>query len=424
MAAWLYGIFLVFAVESWLAYVRPAWFVILCRWPLGIRYSVRVPVRARTEDVAYRSSARASVPWRDLPRLAIEGARIEPVLGGDTFLVTSTAWRSADLTRIDFVRRGDEIDLHARALLVPLSTILVPVWVVCLLGGVGEPRPWMIGFAASMMITLPVQLFRARSAAMEHARLAMERIGEAIRAPTSEDDHVPPPWTARARVALGFAAIPLGFLAVQHFDRPAEREGAHAGRGDLPITDPLALQPHVEVSARRGLALRERGLAYEPAVHTGLARLDDGTLLAHHAIEVQIAERSTAHCATLADGSILDLYYLTELAQLGEDTLHAWETQLDMAVALELEHTGASLPEDPDAIVEATWRDALVGLSERDAERRDLRLHADPGDDLETRCRSYLAQEEVISQLPLVARATFLRARHLIAAREIEAESP
>ncbi len=414
--AWLYGVCLLMAVESLIANERPTWFVGLCRWSLGIRYHVRMPVRAGTDAVGYRSSASEDVPWRSLGPLVIEGARIDRV-GGDTFLVVPTGWRGTHLTRIDLVRHDHEVHFRARSTLSPLSMLLLVVWTACVLSGVGELRGSLVGTVATVIVGMPVWLFRARSDAMEHARLAMERIGDAIRDSASAHDHVRPPWTARARVALALLLIPLSYGVVHVFERPPETAGG-AALGIFPTSDPLAVQRHVDVSARRGVMLRDRGLAYEPTVHTGLARLDDETLLAHHAIEVRIARGSQVHCATLADGSVLDLYFISEVAELGEEVLVEWETQLDLAVAHELAQTGAPLPDDPDAIVEAAWRGALNGLAERDAERRERRLHVDPDGSLELRCRSYLEQEDVLSHLPSEDRAQVLRARHLIAARE------
>lgn len=244
----------------------------------------------------------------------------------------------------------------------------------------------------------------------------MERIGAALREPTPEPDRVSPPWLGRLQVVLALLSIPILFVMFQtsHEHLPAT-PAPRLARG--PVTDPSVLARHTEVIAARRSEIETSGRAYETTMHSGLARLDDGTLLAHHATEVQIARSSTPLCAAIASHVIDDVFLLPQLATFGEDAMHSWETQSDAAVRHELDGTGMALPDDPDRVLDEAWTAALVGLFPDDAEQRLVRMSIDPEDDAETRCMTYLAQEDLLAQMPLERRAAIIRARHLVAAR-------
>lgn len=416
----LYAAMLLMASERLVTNERPRWLAGLCRLPLGLIYRVRLPPRASDGDrLDYRASAAGDrSPWRSLPTLTVDGARIDALPGTDAFVVSPTSWQRSHLTRIEIVRSGDELDL--RASYVPSPVTWLPV---ALVGAPAflrwaDPHAGTLSFVAIGLIAgIPVQLFRARRQAMEHGRLAMERLGDALRAPGAEPgDFVGPPWGGRASFVLGLMAVPvLAFLF--------SIDGGVRGR-PAPSTlaaDWNAVERYVESALRREADVVERGLGYRATIHSGLARLDDGTLLAQRATEVTVARRSTAACAALADGWIEEQVLQGELAISGEDALRSWDVQIAAAVRHELDGTGEPLPADPEAVVEEAFERALSALPADDAAGVRSRLTLDRDGDVRSRCDTYLAQETLVSSFEMEERAAVLRAMHLVAAREARA---
>lgn len=408
------------ALETLIANERPLWLVGLCRIPLGILYQVRLPPRAADgAGVDYRASAaRDRSPWRNFSTLTIAGARIDAIPGTDAFAVSPTGWRRAHLTRIEIVRQGDDLDFRARYVPSSLAFLAIGLVVMPAYFALGEPQPEGLVVWAIAAIGASAGFLRARSDAMEHGRLAMERLGDAIRASDREtgSDVGPSRWPGRLSCLATLLGIPVLVFVLGQSEEPRGREAGSTGA--------LPPQWYIDAAVRRELDLAQRGLAYGPTIHSGLARLDDGMLLAQRSTEVAMARRSIATCAVLADGVIDEQVLLPQLAISGADALRSWDVQIRTAMANELGGTGALLPADPDAVVAEGFERSLATLGPEEAEEILSRLTLDRDASPRARCDTYLARETLLSHLALEERAAVLRAMHVIAAREARASSP